>query len=102
MKNIVGVLAITSVFTAGIYFYLNTGGVQTTNDGSPAAATVSEPIKAQSFEAQKPDQKSQEVVKKPVPELKSFEGLDEESNVIFNGDGGSQSPSEDPLNSAAQ
>ncbi len=96
MKKIVGVLAIASVITLGVYFYLNTGGTQAKID-SPATATVSEPIKAQ------PEVKSpQEETKKPAPELESFEGLDQESSVIFNGGGGSQSSNEDPLKAATQ
>ncbi|HZX00906.1 MAG TPA: hypothetical protein VFE87_00710 [Candidatus Paceibacterota bacterium] len=96
MKKIVGVLVIASVITLGAYFYFKTGGIQAKGD-SPAAATVSEPIKAQ------PEvKKTQEETEKPAPELKSFEGLDQESSVIFNGDGGSQSSSEDPLKEATQ
>ncbi len=96
MKKIVGVLVIASVITLGAYFYFKTGGTQAKGD-SPAAATVSEPIKAQ------PEvKKTQEETEKPAPELKSFEGLDQESSVIFNGDGGSQASSEDPLKEATQ
>ena len=87
------------VVTLGVYFYFNTGVIQ--EEGSPAAATVSESVKPQP-EAQKPDQKTPEETKKPAPELKSFEGLDEESSVIFNGEGVIQSPSEDPLKAATQ
>ena len=99
MKKSVGGLMIASVITLGVYFYLNTGVTQ--EEGSPAAATISESVKPQP-EAQKPDQKTQEETKKPAPELKSFEGLDEESSVIFNGEGIIQSPSEDPLKAATQ
>lgn len=88
MKRIVGVLVIASVMTLGVYFYLNTGGTQ--EEVSPAAATVSGPIK------------TQEESKKPDPELKSFEGLDEESSGIFNGETQTQSPNEDLLKAATQ
>lgn len=89
MKKIVGVLVIASVMTLGIYFYLNTGGTKT-GEVSPAAATVSGPGK------------TQEESKKLAPELKSFEGLDEESSGIFNGEAQTQSSNEDPLKAATQ
>ncbi len=95
----VSVLTVASAIIIGVYFYLNTD--ETREEATPAAATISESVKPQP-DAQKPDQKTQKETKKPAPELKSFEGLDEESSVIFNGEGGSQSPSEDPLKAATQ
>ena len=100
MNKPVGVLAIASVITLGAYFYLNAGWVQT-NEGSPAAATVSTPVKAQA-ESEKPDQKSEEKTEKPTPKLESFEGLDEESSIIFNGEAEGQSSTEDPLKAATE
>ena len=85
--------------TLGAYFYLNTDATQ--EECFQAAATISEPMKTQS-ETQKPDQKTPEEIRKPAPELKSFEGLDEESSIVFNGEDGIQSPSEDPLKAATQ
>ncbi len=92
MKKVVGGLVVASVITLGVYFYMNTGATQVRKD-SPASATVSAPVEIK-------DQ--QKETKKPAPELKSFEGLDEESSGIFNGDVQTQSPSEDPLKAATQ
>ena len=100
MKKIVGVLAIASVIALGAYFYTDTGGTQA-EESSPLTATVSESVKAQP-ENQIGVQNKQEETKKPVPELESFEGLDQESSVIFDGGRQTQSPSEDSLKAATQ
>lgn len=89
MKKTVGALVIASVITLGVYFYMNASVIKV-KEGSPAAATVSVPAKALVE------------TKKPVLELKSLDGLDQESRAILNGNGGSQSPNGDPLKAATQ
>ncbi len=89
MNKIVGVLIVASVITLGVYFYMNTSGTQV-RENSPASATVSVPVK------------SLGETKKPTPELKSLDGLDQESSAIFNGNGVKQSPGGDPLKAATQ
>ncbi len=89
MKRTVGVFIVASVITLGVYFYMNTSGTQV-RESSPASATVSAPVK------------SLGETKKPAPEIKSLDGLDQESNAIFNGNGVKQSPGGDPLKAATQ
>jgi hypothetical protein len=89
MKKIVGALVMAFVITLGIYFYMNAGTIKV-KEGSPAAASVSIPAKTL-IETKKPDL-----------DLKSFDGLDQESRAILNGNGGNQSPIGDPLKTATQ
>jgi len=108
MKNIVGVIVITSVVTLGGFTYYQLTYDKETPEPDTGQATISEPVATQNT----PDEQTSEnkegtaPVKqeenKPLPDLDSLKGLEEESGDLFEGidsfpGGGIEDPLRDVL-----
>ena len=104
MKNIVGVIVITSVVTLGGFTYYQLTNDKEIQEPDTGKATISEPVATQNTpDDQTPESKEgtapvKQEENKPLPDLDSLKGLEEESGDLFEGiDSLPGGNAEDPL-----
>ncbi len=109
MRNTVGVIVITSVVVLGGFTYYQLTYDKGTPEPATGQATISEPVATQNTpENQTPENKEEALPPKqeedkPLPDLDSLKGLEEESGDLFEGiDGFPGGGIEDPLRDVIQ